>query len=327
MKPNPCVCWLLLFLVACAPAPGDTAVGTPTGTTPPQGPDTTVEVFDNAHVYFSGEDNYRDIDIHVELPDESATYSQVLGTFSLSCPEDGCDHWDRYGTFGIVDADGVYVEIDRFITAYRVGFEWTTDLTDLRPLLTGDTTLRVSIDTWVGPGHSDGAGWLFDADLSFVGGPAPSPEPIAVHPVWPHQSWSAGLDDSPVEAQVVPTTIDGPINSARLRTFITGHGWNNAINCAEFCAKTHTFTVDEESHDREVWRDDCDQTETDGTQLGTWEYARAGWCPGAQVHPWNIDLVLDDASTNLSYGVQDFVWSGNGDQPYYYVSALLIDYR
>ena len=320
-----------LLLAACdgKSETGDTAPARPVGE------DTTVTVFAAEHVYY-GDENRRSVDVEVTFPDDTATYSAINGRFALTCPDDGCDHWDRYATFGMVfDAgteDEVYVELDRFITAYRVGFSWESDLTDVRPLLTGSQTMRVFIDTWVGPGHDQGAGWLFDAELDFVGGEPPSPEPVANLPVWGHLSWSAGLDDQPVETQVEPQQVDLPADFTAMtfRSFITGHGWNNSQNCAEFCAKEHFYTVGGTEFGREVWREGCSETVTDGTQMGTWTYDRAGWCPGAQVYPWDTDVSVDvspGTSTDVSYRLEDFTWGGDGDQPYYYMSGMLIAYR
>ncbi len=299
------------------------------------GEDTTITVFDAEHIYY-GSENRRSVDVEVTFPDNEQTYSSLNGRFRLHCPSDyRCDHWDRYGTFGIVlnagEEDEQFVELDRFITAYRVGFSWESDLTAVRPLLTDTVTLRVFIDTWVGPGHDSGDGWLFDAAIDFEGGSAPSPEPIEVAPVWGHSSWSAGLDDNPVEGQIVPQSVSPSEGSTyTFRSFITGHGWNNAQNCAEFCAKHHYYTVGGTEFGRQVWRDDCTETVTDGTQLGTWEYSRAGWCPGAQVYPWDTDvtdLVGDAGEVDISYRLEDFTWGGDGDQPYYYMSGVLVTWR
>jgi hypothetical protein len=297
------------------------------------GEDQTVTVFESEYIHY-GDENRRSVDIEVTFPDESTTYQGINGRFSLECPNNACDWWDRYATFGIVlDADtdeATYVELDRFITPYRVGFAWEADLTDVRPLLTGTVTMRVFIDTWVTEGHSQGDGWLFNADLDFTGGDPPSPEPIANLPVWGHLSWSAGLPDLPVEDQVEPQTISLPEHSAAtLRSFITGHGWDNGQNCAEFCEKDHTYTAGGEEHERAVWREDCSETETDGTQQGTWTYSRAGWCPGAQVFPWDMDIsgeTTGQDSVDVSYRLQDFEWWGDGDQPYYYMSGMVIAY-
>ncbi|NOY27220.1 MAG: hypothetical protein GXP62_15230 [Oligoflexia bacterium] len=318
---------------------GSDSAGT-TGDTRSEGVDTTVSVFAQEYVYY-GAENRRSVDVEVSFPDDSTTYSAVAGHFRLSCPNDACDWWDRYGTFGLVVDPGTdteqYIELDRFITAYQVGYDWDADLTAVRPLLTGTVTMRVFIDTWVAQGSSNGDGWLFDADIDFVGGPPPSPEPVAVVPVWGHLSWSAGLDDNPVQDQVIPQTVDIPADATKLtfRSFITGHGWNNSQNCAEFCAKTHFYTIGPAGgagteFSREVWRDDCSETVTDGTQQGTWQYDRAGWCPGAQVFPWDTDVsdqLAGQQSADVSYRLEDFTWAGDGDQPYYYMSGLLIAAR
>lgn len=333
---------LLALLAACSGEPSETGVDNEDTSGPdrPEGEDSTVVVFAEEYIHY-GAENRRSVDVTIELPDGEATYSEVLGRFALTCPNDRCDHWDRYGTFGVVLNAGTdeeaYLELDRFITPYRVGFSWESPLIDVLPLLTGTQTFRVFIDTWITEGSSSGDGWLFTAEFDYVGGPPPSPEPVAVTPVWGHLSWYAGLDDSPVEEQVVPTTVALPSDATQhiFRSFITGHGWNNTQNCAEFCSKEHFYTVGPSGEEgtefgREVWRDDCSETETDGRQQGTWRYSRAGWCPGAQVYPWDTDATdLPGGSTevDISYRLQDFTWFGDGDQPYYYMSGTLISYR
>ena len=98
----------------------------------------------------------------------------------------------------------------------------------------------------------------------------------------------------------------------------------------DFCSKTHYYTVGGTEFGREVWRDDCRDTETDGTQLGTWDYSRAGWCPGAQVFPWDTEVtesVTEGEAVDVSYRLEDYIWAGDGDQPYYYMSGVLVAYR
>jgi len=322
-----------LLALACTPK---TPAGDDTAPVRSPGTDQAITAFDQEYLYYSDAENRRQVDVQVDFPDSSTTYSAITGHFRLDCPHDLCDWWDRYGTFGIVlgpgTADERYVELDRFITAYRVGYGWDADLTALRPLLTGTQTLRVFVDTWVGEGSSNGDGWLFTATMDFTGGDPPSPEPVAVEPVWGHLSWNAGRDDQPVESQVVPQTVELPtdLSQVTFRSFITGHGWDNTQNCAEFCAKTHYFEVAGTELSRQVWRDDCNQTATDGVQQGTWKYDRAGWCPGAAVLPWDSDVTAAVAAggpVDLSYHLEDFSWAGDGDQPYYYVSGLLLKYR
>ena len=115
------------------------------------------------------------------------TFSSINLHFALSCPAGSCDPWDRVGSYGLVLANGsespTYLELSRFITPYGVGAEWDVDVTDLRPLLTGEQTSRVFIDTWVGPGSGFGNGWSVTATFEFVGG-TPAREVLAAIPVW-----------------------------------------------------------------------------------------------------------------------------------------------
>lgn len=293
----------------------------------------TISGFDAEWVHF-GAENRRQVDVEVTFPPSDETYAQILGHFRLDCPEvnGGCDHWDRYGNLRVVQNAGteeeVEIEIDRFITAYRTTFGWTADLTAYRPLLTGTTTLRVFIDTWVSEGHSDGAGWLFDADFEFIGGPPPALEAVSVVPVWGHTSFNSG-DPAAVTAQFADKAVDlQGANYWELRSFITGHGFGGNDNCAEFCALDHTYVVAGEPHTRNVWRQNCEHTETDGQQLGTWTYDRAGWCPGAQVYPWVMTLETNGGDQiPVSYDLESWTWDGTQGQPYYYMSAVAIGYR
>jgi len=327
-----CTCLVL----ACSQSDkGSSVDSASTGASRTPGVDQTVIGFDSAYIHF-GDENRRSVDIQVEFPDSTTTYSAITGRFDLDCPNTSkCDWWDRYATVGVVVDAGTeqeqYIELDRFITPYRVGFDWESDLTHARPLLTGSVTLRVFIDTWVTEGHSQGDGWLFSADFDFVGGPPPQPEAVAIIPVWGHLSWNAGLEDNPVEAQVQPQTITVPeATRYTLRSFITGHGWDNTQNCAEFCAQDHYYSVAGEEFGREVWREDCSDTVTDGTQQGTWQYSRAGWCPGAQVLPWDTnvtDFVNGSTEIDIGYRLDNFEWWGDGDQPYYYMSGVVIAWQ
>ncbi|HLT37627.1 MAG TPA: peptide-N-glycosidase F-related protein, partial [Enhygromyxa sp.] len=139
-------------------------------------------------------------------------------------------------------------------------------------------------------------------------------------------------------------------DAVSLRSIITGHGQGNLHNCAEFCPRNHGFLVVEQPFVREIWRDDCDQTPIEGQQ-GTWQYPRAGWCPGAEVIPWLEDVSAAapaGQSVTVSYDVETYENScrpdapvctgcalgtgceydgGNHTPPIYDLSAMLIAYR
>jgi hypothetical protein len=277
------------------------------------GSDEVVELFVQEHVYFGDEDR-RQIDVQIELPPPDLTYESVQLGIVLGCPNDLCDWWDRVGFIGVVHDAGTdtesVTEVARFVTPYRVGATWILDVGHLRPVLSGSQTIRVFIDTWVGPGHANGEGWLVDASLQFLGG-VPEHVPIEVIDLWPTAtSIPYGNPEQPIEATAAPVTVDIPADATHveLRSIITGHGQGNADNCAEFCPRTHGFDVGGTIVSRQVWRDDCDQTPVQGQQ-GTWTLPRAGWCPGAEVLPWVEDVtaaVTPGGSITIAYDIEPY---------------------
>jgi hypothetical protein len=325
------------------------------GSGPVVGVDTLVTAFDQTHLYFTGDDNRRVVDAPAQFP-STGTYSKVILHLSLACPQGGCDPWDRVASLSVVTEKGTNgapdteIEIARYITPFHVGAGWDIDVTDLRPLLAGERTLRAFIDTWVGPGSQFGAGWLVSASFEMIGG-VPEREPIAVVPVWPRRSAVYGDPKKPIGDSVPPQMVALPeASSYVLRTFVTGHGQGNAGNCAEFCSREHTITAGTTPHPATIWRKDCATTGAP-KQQGTWKFSRAGWCPGADVTPWTIDVTADVAGSSaatFSYDVQAYENTcrpdadpcagctlgtgcayddGSHTEPNYQISTLLIAYR
>ncbi len=315
------------------------------------GTDASMTVFDKAHM--TGGQRY--VYANVDFP-ESGTYEKITMTFTLSCPQGGCDPWDRWGNLGIVtekkagDPGGdKLLELGRFVTPYGVGGTFTYDLTDLRPALVGKKEMRLFIDTWVD-------GWLATAKIDMKGG-TPAKEPTVVLPLWtaPHvavgnPSRSVSIDAPPREV-TVPSSVCG----LAVRAIVTGHGQGNRDNCAEFCPKKHYFEVEGASHERTVWRDDCATTAVPN-QNGTWQYSRAGWCPGASVRDIWADATGDvsaeakaaKASFSVGYDVEGYDNTCRPDKcdpnacvfktscdydggahtdPFYSLTAVLVGYR
>ena len=294
MKPLRAIAPLVLVVAAC----GDD------GGPPPlePGPTTTVVALAGEHVYF-GDPNRRAVDVAVTFPPAGLRYTKVTLRLGLRCPSPGgCDWWDRLGHLALVRGDSA-LELARFVTPYRVGGEFSLDVTELQRVLEGPQTLRVFIDTWVGPGHPNGAGWLVDAAFDFEGG-LPSPDPFAVVPLWAPQRVVYGDPARPVD---VAATVEVPAGAtgARLRALVTGHGQGNADNCAEFCARDHTFRVGADTMTTSLWRDDCATTAVPNQQ-GTWQYARAGWCPGAIVRPWSADFAAAPGPLAVRYELETY---------------------
>lgn len=326
------------------------------GSGPTPGADATVTPFDHTHLYFAGDDNKRVVDATATFPAEGL-YEKILLHLSLTCPQGGCDAWDRFASLSIVTEKGkdgapdTEIEIARYITPYKVKASWDIDVTDLRPILSGELTMRSFIDTWVGPGSPYGAGWEVTASFEMKGG-IPAKEPVAVVPIWNRTYAVYGDPAKPLPTQLPGQTVPLPegASSFALRTFVTGHGQGNAGNCAEFCKREHTVTAGATAHTQQIWRADCATTATPNQQ-GTWKYARAGWCPGADVLPWIQDVTADvtgSSTATFAYDVQayentcrpdadpcaactlgaDCPYDGGAHtEPNYQISALLIAYR
>ena len=300
-----------IMTTACAASENDS---TPSDNTraPVAGGDRVFGIFDYEHVFF-GDENRRSVDLDVTLPGEGLLYDSITLNFELSCPRvNACDPWDRVGWLGVVENAGDeserVIELHRFITPYGVGSSWSVDVTDLRPVLTGEVTFRVFIDTWVGPGSQYGDGWSVSAELDFQGG-IPERVPVAVEPVLSASRIVYGSTASSTNpAHSATVEVPAGATSASVLAFITGHGQGNHQNCAEFCAKTHDITVNATRFEKSMWRDDCATTAAPNQQ-GNWQPGRAGWCPGASANSWIEPLpgALEPGQTlQVSYGVEPY---------------------
>jgi len=345
-------------------AASDDAGGSDAPTDTP-GADATVTAFSKTPLFFkdgSAAGNRRTVDAPASFP-ASGEYAKIVLHLTLSCPQGGCDVYDRFGTLGVVTqkgADGgpsTVVEIARFVTPYGVGGSWDYDLTDLRPLLTGDLTLEAFIDTWVPQGQSGiGQGWLLTATFQMTGG-VPAKVPVAVVPIWTTKQVWYGDPAKPIAGSIPPATVTLPAgaSSYAVRAFVTGHGQGNVDDCAEFCSRQHTLTVGSTPVSTTVWRTDCATTAVKN-QGGAYPFAsRAGWCPGASVRPWIVDVTQDvgaGPTASFAYDVQAYDNTCRPDavpdggtcvgctlgascaydgglhtEPFFYVSSVLIAYR
>ncbi len=306
-------------------ATGADADGSSTGAPLEAGPDSSVVAFEAAHVFWSGWDegqNNRALDVDLVFPDAELAYTSATLHLALSCPDGACDWWDRKGSIGIVEGAGTederLIEIARFVTPYRVQGQWQLDVTALRPLLAGERTVRVTIDTWVGPGHPNGNGWLVDALFEFTGG-IPEERPVEVIPLWPLSNIGLGDPEVSLLEQVPSAKIAVPEDASRLALWsvISGHGQGNADNCAEFCSLAHGYDVGGATVQRTVWRDDCGDNPIDNQQ-GTWTLARAGWCPGDFVAPWVEDVsdaMVNGGEVTVHYVVEAYENTCRPDAP------------
>jgi hypothetical protein len=238
-----------------------------------------------------------------EFPDAATQYRKVYLYLEFGCaPGLNCGEWDYInqiliGGKGGVNGDTLGYEICRFITPYGNYWKssdnwkhgWYFDLTDYSHLLHDSVELIYQHTGY--EGNSD-RGWTVTMDIVCVKGD-PARIPMGVD-LFYQKSITYGNASSPFKNAVPDKQFIMPSGADRVnfKTIQTGHGFNTTENCSEFCAKKRTIKLDNTTiSEKVVWRDDCGMNSL-YPQAGTWLYDRAGWCPGAPVHPSDVYVPL-----------------------------------
>ena len=171
-------------------------------------------------------------------------------------------------------------EIGRYITPYGNnlslgdGFTWVYDVTDYVSLL------RDSVHISAGNFQE-----LLDLEFHMIEG-TPARDVLKIDKVY-----SGNYNLNSFEETVPPKTIalDPDASLWKIRSRTTGHAFDNPTNCAEFCNKIHSLSVD--NQEVKSWQiiQECAENPL-YPQGGTWIYDRAGWCPGMDVTEEDIEI-------------------------------------
>ena len=262
----------------------------------------------------------------VAFPDRTDSYGRIVCTLTLDKPDSGpIDPWDRAAAVYLYDETGQKFEILRFITPYRRGYSWQTDVSDYRPLLRGKKKVEAWCVTYAN-------GWKTSVRFDFYPGKTDR-KAVRVVNLW-SGTHEIGNPDKPLSAFFSPKTIaiDPKTDYAKLRFTVTGHGMSpNTDNAAEFMPSRRTVTVGGRSFENLLWKDD-NYLNPCRPQGGTWKYDRAGWAPGDVVRPWEIDitgLIPAGQSGTVNYDVAPYVNTerGKANPPTHWVESQLILYK
>jgi hypothetical protein len=263
------------------------------------------------------------------LPDDLSGYERILLTLRLEEPEKGYDPWDRLAHLYVQDEALGRVELLRYITPYDRGGEWTLDVTDMAPVLTGERTFLQRCETYA-------SGWLVTVELSLY--PRPEEWPVGPEPYRVERLWEGkcivGNPDNPTTNFFVPRTLalDPETLAVNVRTAVTGHGmYPNTDNAAEFMPLDRTLTVGGDAHTTTLWKTD-NYLNPIRPQGGTWKYDRAGWAPGDIVPPWQVratGAALAGDSLEIKYDVAEYLNEGRGQtwEPFHQVASYAVLYR
>lgn len=212
-------------------------------------------------------------------------------------------------------------ELGRYITPYGIGldlgengFKWVYDLTDFAPLLRNNVTLSA--------GNQQE---LIDMTFLLIKG-KPAREVKQIDQVWYERN--AMFPDVLTNKSLAPKTIElnPDAKTFRLKSVTSGHDFSNPTNCAEFCKRTHSYTVDGTLRfSWDVWKECGDNPVY--PQGGTWLLDRTGWCPGAPVDLHEFELTpftTNKQSVTIDYGIKADTSAENWGR--WEVSGQLIGY-
>jgi len=250
--------------------------------------DTTVQAFSGVINYSSVAN---EVDIDGELPSYIGAYDTIIATLTVTCPTSGCGAWDYIRSVDARTHEGNWFEIIRYITPYGVPCSHQINLADYMSILCGKVSFRV-----VGLDN----GYLYSLSFTFKAG-APPHKYSQVSQLW-RSNYDFGNYANQQPVSVFNYTFPTGTIASKIKLISTGHGGpNNTGNAAEFYEATHHIHVNNvDSFAQHNWTICNPNPDNCSSQLGTWQYNRAGWCPGTIAKPFDYDLSTYIPSNNVA---------------------------
>ncbi|BDD10978.1 hypothetical protein FUAX_34100 [Fulvitalea axinellae] len=266
---------------------------------------------------------FKDIDKRkgeFEFPKFEGQWAKILMIRHLKCDSATtrdkfpCGEWD-YSTNTVATvkkADGTKekFEIEAFVTPYgkrlwfggENGWKYVYDVTDYAPILSGKVELK-----------SGNRQELLDMKFLFIKG-TPVRDVISVENLYPMGSYKYEDLSDDKKLQTRKLVFNPEAKTYRMRARISGHGHYGPRNCCEWDNKKHTYYANKQVlFHWNVWKD-CGHNAV-FPQGGTWQFDRAGWCPGTPVDTYDFEVpqrVQPGDTINFDYGIEPY--SDNGEK-------------
>lgn len=192
--------------------------------------------------------------------------------------------------------------VQRWITSYRREGRWTTNSPRARYWLANGGKVRLNYK----------GSYPYTVTLKFRYLNKGQPTPTGMVELFTGGGFNPSYNDK-YEPQEV--TVPKDAKKVELSVDVSGHGFGDKANCAEFCNHTHHFTVKSAAGEKTYVKEHpkagklygCAEQIDEGTvpnQFGTWYLGRAGWCPGKDVKvvSWDIsDQVKPGEKFTVTY--------------------------
>ncbi len=255
----------------------------------PANSDTTVQAFSGVLI----NTGIPTVTVDGNLPSFIGAYDTIIATLTVSCPSGGCGAWDHTASIEARSHEGNWFEIIRYITPYATACSHSINLADYESLLKGKVTFRVTCGTFDN-------GYLYALNFTFKHGPTAHMY-SQVTKVW-DGSYLFGDYVTQQPVSVYNYTYPASVLSSKLKLISTGHmGPNNTSNAAEFYEATHHIYVNNtNTFAQHNWVTCNPNPDNCMPQSGTWQYNRAGWCPGSIAKPYDYDMTTFIPTNNIA---------------------------
>jgi len=254
----------------------------------PSANDTTVLAFSGV---INNSSVINEVIVEGQLPSYIGAYDTIIATLSVTCPPAGCGAWDYIRSIKARSHEGNWFEIIRYITPYGTACSHKINLADYMSILNGKVSFKiVGLDN----------GYYYALSLNYKSGTPPK-KYSQVNQVW-DANYDFGNYAIPQPVSVFNYTFIPGVVASKIKLISTGHGGpSNSNNAAEFYDATHHVYINNvNTFTQHNWTTCNPNPDNCMPQSGTWQYSRAGWCPGSIAQPFDYDLTSYIPASNVA---------------------------